>query len=187
MLGVRAFEEKVALIHSLGPALPVVEAVFIFIPLLLHIGLGIAIAIQGKGNTGTIKYARNYAYTAQRITGWLALVFIAYHVITLRFLHDMNEAPFSAVLAGQFQNPLYMIAYLLGGASVIFHFANGICTFCMTWGITVGSSSQRSMAKFATAVGVVLMALLLGSIAGFARMDPQEAMRIGHEVHGTGK
>lgn len=186
VLGPRAFEEKVKLIHSLGPALPIVEAVFIFIPLALHIVLGVAIALQSRSNVNTLGYARNWAFTLQRASGWVALAFIVYHVLALRFFHDMNAEPFSAVLARQFKNPLWAGVYLLGGVAVIFHFANGLCTFCMSWGITVGKNSQALMAKLATGIGVFLFALLLASIGGFARMDPAEAMRVGKEVHGQG-
>ncbi len=183
ILGAQAFEEKVALIHSLGPMLPIVEAATIFVPLALHIALGIVIALQGRSNAGTLGYARNWAYTFQRATGWLALAFLLYHTISLRFMHDMGEVPFSAHLAVQFKNPLFAMAYLLGSLSVIFHFANGLCTFCMSWGITVGPTSQRIMAQAAAGVGAVLAAMTIASIAGFARMDPELAMKVGKKVH----
>lgn len=169
------FEDKVRLIHMLGPALPVVEALFIFIPLALHIALGIYIALTAKVEVGAnLPYARNWAYAAQRWSGWIALVYIAYHAIHLRFLHDMDVEPFSVVLARMFtEGPLaipIVLAYLIGGAAVVYHFANGICTFCMSWGITVGPDSQRHMARFATVVGAVMMLMLITSIASFARI-----------------
>jgi len=98
-------------------------------------------------------------------------------------MHDMGEVPFSAHLAVQFKNPLFAMAYLLGSLSVIFHFANGLCTFCMSWGITVGPTSQRIMAQAAAGVGAVLAAMTIASIAGFARMDPELAMKVGKKVH----
>lgn len=180
--GAEAFEEKVALIHSLGPLLPWVEAVTIFIPLLLHIVLGIAIALTGKGNAGDLPYARNRAYALQRVSGWLALAFILYHVIHLRFLHDSDAQSFSWKLAEMFNNPLIVAAYFAGASAVIYHFANGLCTFCMSWGITVGPKSQALMAKAAIGVGAVLMGMTLASMAGFARMDIEEAKRVHFEM-----
>lgn len=179
ILGAEAFEHKVALIHSLGPLLPLVEAVMIFIPLSFHICLGIAIAVTSRNNVGDLPYARNWAYALQRWTGWVALVFILIHVIELRFIHNADAMPFSAKLAEMFKNPVYVVGYLVGSASVIFHFANGLCTFCMTWGLTVGKTSQKAMAVVASGVGVVLMGMLIAAVVGFARMDPQEAMKYG--------
>ncbi|MCC6546926.1 succinate dehydrogenase [Candidatus Sumerlaeota bacterium] len=174
------FEEKVKLIHLLGPFLPIVEAVLIFVPLSLHVALGIYIASQAKMNTSTIKYARNYAYSFQRITGWIAVVYISYHVIHLRFMHDMHQEPFSITLAKMFSEGLWglpgvvwILLYFIGGLSVIFHFANGLCTFCMRWGITVGPKSQRSMAYVAGGLGVMLTLMLISSIVGFARVAPR--------------
>ncbi len=178
--GVKAFEEKVELIHSLGPLLPFVEAVTIFIPLLLHIVLGVVIALTGRSNTDVLPYGRNWAYRAQRISGWAALAFIAYHVIHLRFLHDDEAQSFSWVLAEMFKNPLIFAIYFVGATSVIYHFANGLCTFCMTWGLTVGPKSQLLMARVATGLGAVLMGMMLASMIGFAKMDVNEA-RAYHE------
>lgn len=182
-----AFDHKVELIHSLGPLLPFVEAGVIFIPLALHIIIGIAIALTAKSNVGELGYTRNYAYFFQRLSGWVALAFIVWHTLTLRFLGHADEfksatdaTGFYGYLAHHFQNPLFTLAYIVGGASVIYHFANGLCTFCMTWGITVGPKSQLVMARLAAGVGVVLMGMLLSSIAGFyLGYDP--------EVHKPGK
>jgi succinate dehydrogenase/fumarate reductase cytochrome b subunit (b558 family) len=122
MISAEFFEEKVKLIHMLGPLLPIVEAVLIFVPLSLHIALGIYIATQGKIEISGLPYRRNYAYAFQRWTGWIALVYIAYHVIHLRFMHDMHAEPFSLVLARMFNEGMWGIPgiawiafYLVGG------------------------------------------------------------------------
>jgi succinate dehydrogenase/fumarate reductase cytochrome b subunit (b558 family) len=109
MISAEFFEEKVKLIHMLGPLLPIVEAVLIFVPLSLHIALGIYIATQGKIEISGLPYRRNYAYAFQRWTGWIALVYIAYHVIHLRFMHDMHAEPFSLVLARMFNEGMWGI------------------------------------------------------------------------------
>jgi succinate dehydrogenase / fumarate reductase cytochrome b subunit len=182
IFGAEFFEHKVALIHSLGPALPIIEALFIFIPLALHIGLGVYIATQSKIEWGPqMPYLRNLAFILQRLTGWVALAFIVYHVVHLRFLHDMSKEPFSMELAGMFTHPAFgipiILIYLLSGLAVIFHFANGLCTFCMSWGITVGPNSQRLMAYAATGVGAVLTVMLLTSIMAFTRIGLSDEYR----------
>lgn len=197
IFGARVFEEKVRLIHMLGPALPLVEALFIFVPLSLHIVLGVYIATQARMEIKNMPYARNYAYVLQRVTGWIALVYIAYHVIHLRFFHDMQAEPFSLVLGRMFTEGIWglpglvwALIYLIGGLAVVFHFANGLCTFCMTWGITTGPRSQRAMAYAASAVGLLLTLMLISSIVGFMRIGPhvhdpgfKEEMQLIHAKH----
>lgn len=171
ILGTDAFEHKVALIHTLGPFLPLVEAAVIFIPLSIHIALGIYIALQAKMELG-LSYKRNWAYNFQRWTGWVAFVYIVYHVLHLRFLHDSGAVPFSFALTDMFSGELawlYVPLYLIGSLAVIFHFANGLCTFCMTWGITTGQMSQRYLAYAATGVGAILTAMMFASVVGFYR------------------
>lgn len=171
VFGIDFFEEKVALIHMLGPLLPFVEAVFIFIPLALHIALGVYIATQAKIEVGrTMPYARNWAFAFQRWTGWLALIFIGYHVIHLRFLHDMKAEPFSVELGQMFAGPFaipYILFYLVGSLSVIYHFANGLCTFCMSWGLTTGPRSYKLVEMAAAGLGLLLTGMMLASIVSF--------------------
>ncbi|WP_213067997.1 hypothetical protein, partial [Acinetobacter baumannii] len=42
------------------------------------------------------------------------------------------------LLQNFFQNPIVVVLYVIGMWAAIFHFCNGITTFCMTWGITKG-------------------------------------------------
>lgn len=171
IFGEEAFTSKVELIHSLGPLLPFIEAAVIFIPLALHIIIGIVIALTAKNNVGDLGYSRNWAYAAQRWTGWLALAFIVYHTVTLRFLDSADTATYGVEafyrhLSTIFQNPIIVLGYLLGGFAVIYHFANGLCTFCMTWGITVSEKSQKVMAFIAIGVGLMLASMMIASVAG---------------------
>lgn len=80
-------------IHRL-PWLPVFEILLIGAPLLFHGALGIIYAIQSKLNSyptdgrkpAIIHSAKNYAYTLQRLTAWILIVFISLHVVQMRFL-----------------------------------------------------------------------------------------------------
>ena len=180
--GQGAFEHKVGLIHELGPMLPFVEAAMIFIPLVLHIALGIWIALSAKSNIGRINYGRNWSYTMQRWTGWAAFAFLVYHTLWLRIL-DFPEQQYYSYMVDLFQNPLWVLIYFVGSAAIIFHFANGLCTFCMTWGITVGPRSQKWMAIIAFLVGMGLLSMLLASLYGFtigAAMTVPSAMSLPH-------
>lgn len=48
-----------------------------------------------------------------------------------------------AFLQEYLADPAYWLLYLLGMLASVFHFCNGITTFCMTWGIAKGPRCQR--------------------------------------------
>ncbi|MBS0622134.1 MAG: succinate dehydrogenase [Verrucomicrobia bacterium] len=79
------FVHDVNWIHSL-PFLPVLEIAVIGFPFLFHGVLGIRYALSSKMNHNVIKYAANRAYSWQRITAWILLVLIIFHVVQMRFL-----------------------------------------------------------------------------------------------------
>ena len=75
------------------PYLPVIEILLIGVPILFHGILGIRILMGSKINAfpgsksrpNLTKYARNHAYSWQRITSWILLVGIIAHVGFMRF------------------------------------------------------------------------------------------------------
>jgi succinate dehydrogenase / fumarate reductase cytochrome b subunit len=87
-----AFVRLVNSLESL-PFLQVIEVALIGIPLALHAGWGIKRALSAKMNAGSsdggspsLKYERNRAYSWQRISSWILLFGILFHVIEMRFL-----------------------------------------------------------------------------------------------------
>lgn len=164
-----AFDEHVKDIHHI-PYLPVVEWLFIFLPIAFHAGYGIVIAKTGKSNVGSYAYADNWRYTLQRVTGWIALAFIIVHLFHYRFAHLLGGSDYQAVVAAGttpfditavgfslgLPKGVWMVLYSAGLLSSIFHFCNGICTFCITWGITVNDASRRKVTVAATGLALVL-------------------------------
>jgi succinate dehydrogenase / fumarate reductase cytochrome b subunit len=53
-------------------------------------------------------------------------------------------------------NPKVFAFYLVGLAAVMFHFANGIWGFLISWGITVGPKARAVSGFLCTAIGIVL-------------------------------
>lgn len=92
------FIRIVNLLHSM-PYLQVIEWLLIGIPFVIHGYLGIRIALQGRWNSfpsngarpSLPQYARNQAYTWQRITSWVLLFGVVGHVVHMRFLRFPNE------------------------------------------------------------------------------------------------
>lgn len=86
------FVEAVNAIHKI-PYLPVLEIGLLGFPILLHAALGVRYLFTGvsnssksDGSTPYLPYERNKAYTWQRITSWILLFGIAFHVIHMRIV-----------------------------------------------------------------------------------------------------
>jgi len=146
------FQNAVYLIHSLGGILPLVEWVFIFIPILFHAILGVVIIRGGLPNTSSYKQTGNMRYTLQRATGMIAFLFILWHVFHMHgwfpgegWLQGIVEPlgghqfrPFNAAstaAAALQQSILIPICYAIGLLACVFHLANGIWTMGITWGV----------------------------------------------------
>jgi succinate dehydrogenase / fumarate reductase cytochrome b subunit len=154
------------------PFLAAIEWGGLFAPFLFHMFYGLWIVYSGKTNVDRQKYARNWAYVAQRTSALVVFVFIFYHVISMKYLVIPEAkypagADFYAALREHFRNPYVYWWYVVGVSATVFHLANGLCTFCMTWGITVGRNSQRFTAAAMTALGLALLGLGIGSLNGF--------------------
>ena len=66
--------------------------------------------------------------------------------------------------------------YLVGLWAACYHFANGIWTFCISWGITVGQTAQRRVGVGAAIVGIVLFLWGTMSLYAFASAKPGAAL-----------
>lgn len=93
----KGFVNAVEAIHNF-PYLPVIELVFLGIPICIHMFWGIrylqtsqqnAYAFNSLGEKPCLpEYPRNKAYTWQRITSWILLAAILLHVLQMRFIEE---------------------------------------------------------------------------------------------------
>jgi succinate dehydrogenase cytochrome b subunit len=186
--GTMTFQEQVDRIHSLGVVLLPVEITFIFIPILFHAAVGWLIISGAMPNTQSYPYASNIRYTMQRATGIVAFVFILFHVIQL---HHLAGAPFKDIGGAQFDpehaassaaialKPLWIqILYAIGMLSVVYHFANGLWTQGITWGIWTSATAQRRASWVSVVVGVGLAIVGLSALGGMARVDVDKAIKV---------
>lgn len=174
------FQKAVDRIHSLGPFLLPVEILFIFLPLTLHALLGVKIWLSSSPNAMQYRYGSNIRYSLQRATGMIAFAFILYHLWQLhKFARPLGGGYFdehqaAASTAAVFQTPgawwVWWI-YLVGVLSAVFHFANGVWTSLITWGITIRPQSQRVAGYVCTGLGVVLGLAGMGALRGFSTFD----------------
>jgi succinate dehydrogenase / fumarate reductase cytochrome b subunit len=180
--------DGIHLLHRIG-LLYLVEIVGIFIPLAFHAILGVQIWLSGQQNMLAYRYGASIRYALQRWSGVIALVFILYHLWHMHWLgspfggshFDPEDAPYTAATALQ-TTGWYTPAYVLGLLCSVFHFANGIWTFLITWGVTISREAQRKAGYVCLAVGLLLTAAGLASLAALKFTDPAEFRSVGAEV-----
>lgn len=185
--GTATFQHEVNFIHSL-PFLLLIEVFGLWLPIAFHAGLGIVYAIQGSNNTKRYAYQANWRYVLQRISGYIGVLFIFYHVATMRWGWTFlipGGTKWSAEFAGSTLAEILQggsngmtaaglavsMFYMIGVSMLVFHFANGLWTSAITWGITISRSAQRRWGYACAGIGVMLMAAAWASVIGFATLD----------------
>jgi succinate dehydrogenase/fumarate reductase cytochrome b subunit (b558 family) len=155
--GAEAFDETVLKISQM-PYLPILEIGTLIIPLLFHALYGLFIRTPSRPNVGSYGYSRNWAYFMQRVTGVIAFAFITYHVISTRLWSVVVKGSHItfADMHDYLSDPLILLFYALGIVAVAFHFANGIWSFSITWGIVTTESAQKRLARLTLLIFVAL-------------------------------
>ena len=184
MRGVQAYNDQVKFLTSL-PFVHVLEWVFIFIPLIYHGLYGVYIWYRGESNVSEYPWTGNWLYTAQRWTGIIALVYIAYHTYVMRFtgVHLMGggyNAAFSKVWL-DFQHPWVVAFYVVGIVAASWHFSYGLWLFAAKWGFTVGEQARRKFGYVCLALAIALVGMGLYSITGFVTTPADQVPIIEHD------
>jgi len=192
--GAGAFQNNVNQIHSLGVFLPAVEWAFIFLPILFHAAFGVWIIKSGKSNVDRYRYTSNFRYAMQRWTGIVAILFIFFHVFHLHgwfhtdyWLENVAKPlgmakfrPYNAAstLATALSGFLWPIFYLLGVLACVYHFANGVWTAGITWGVWLSPKAQQWATYACTAGGIGLGMIGLTALYTATQIDVTEAKRV---------
>ncbi len=188
--GPEAYNEMVNSVNTLlpRPYFYGLELAVIIVPLLFHSLYGIYIASTGQANVGRYSYGSNWAYWAQRASGYVAFLYLLVHVGVLRFsvtLAGNHLAPYAGPKVGKpdlvtyhdvaahLGNPDVMgmhswlagnhifVLYVVGTLLTIFHFTNGLNGFAWTWGIAVGRIAQKRVRVFAWVLFAIIGAATL--------------------------
>ncbi|MCL2447413.1 MAG: succinate dehydrogenase [Polyangiaceae bacterium] len=149
---------------------PVAEAftgVVVLVPLALHTVWGIGRLATSRPNNTRYGFYSNLKYLLQRLSAVGVLLFLGAHLwlalIRPRLVEGHAE-PFSEIAHQmRFHGPT-LIVYVLGTLGVAYHLANGVQTFCMTWGVV---SSRRGLERLEWGVitlFVVLLAMSWGAV-----------------------
>jgi succinate dehydrogenase / fumarate reductase cytochrome b subunit len=191
--GVETFQHEVNYIHGL-PFLILIEIGVLFLPIALHALLGIWFALGASSNVRRYGYQGNWRYTLQRLTGYLGVIFIFMHITSLRFgwtyggfMPKFEGAAAASTTALHFQQStigtwLMAALYLVCVLSLVYHFANGLWTSALTWGLTVTVSAQRRWGYICAVVGLALAVASVLAVIGFSTLNVEQAQAIEHAL-----
>lgn len=175
------YQEQVNKIHSL-PFLEAIEWSAIFIPFLVHAFYGIWIAVIGRPNVVSYPYYRNVNYLLQRLSAVVILMFVLFHVLSLKFAVFGDDLVFIAkdqALAsiGHHMNSSWLLPYVvypLGVLASAYHTANGLWGAAISWGLTISAAAQRRFGFLCAGLGIALAVLGAISIVAATRLVPAE-------------
>jgi succinate dehydrogenase / fumarate reductase cytochrome b subunit len=176
------FQHEVDFIHSL-PALLFLE-IGLWVGIGFHAALGLVYTVTGRSNVLHYGFWGNIRYTLQRLTGVLALIFIALHIVTLRWRIDLFGwfTPFYPQYDGvDMAMPLTAYAlqyhwivpvlYFVGVMSAIFHWANGLWTAAISWGATLTPGAMQRWGYVCGGLFVALTLFFAGAFYGALSYD----------------
>ncbi len=96
----RMFVQLVEGIHNL-PYLEAIEIFLLGVPIFIHLVWGVKYLWTSKfnssssdGSAPSLKYPRNRAYTWQRITSWILVFLLLFHIVKFRFIDYPHTAMF---------------------------------------------------------------------------------------------
>lgn len=196
--GAKYFQHEVSWINGQVPHLFLIE-VTLWVSIAFHSILGFYYATTGRSNTDRYPHMDNWRYTLQRWSGYIGIVFIFYHVATLRWgwswltpaetqwSHHFATSTLVAAIkgtGGEWTALGFGVAllYFVGITLLVFHFANGLWTAAITWGLTVSVAAQKRWGMACTALGAGLMLAAWSSLGGALVIDHDEALAVESEL-----
>lgn len=145
----------------------VLELFVIFLPMMYHALYGLFIAGYARNNTMSYNYSRNNLFMWQRATGLIVLLFLLYHVWQFRLTQFwFGHASTGGVMETISYVPVFVF-YIVGVVASAFHLGNGIWTFLITWGITIGQRAQRISQVVTTSISILVSLLGIAIAVAF--------------------
>lgn len=186
--GVATFQHEVDFIHDL-PALILIEVFVLWLPIAYHAILGVYFARSGRSNLERYGYQANRRYSLQRVSGYLGVVFIFMHVSSLRWgwtygglMPAFDAGHAASTTAAHLQGGVFPYAnaafYAICVLALVFHFANGLWTAAITWGLTISKQAQQRWGVVCAGLGIALAGAGMTAVVGFATLPIDRAREI---------
>jgi len=165
--GAEAYDTHLRSLDSL-PFMGVVQVLFIYAPILFHAALGIGITLRGGANVRAYPYLGNWRYLLQRVSGIGVLLFVGAHVYKTQLEPWLNgfTIDFAHMQEGMHE-PLTFTVYVLGILGTSYHLANGVWTFCITWGFTVSRMAQHRLTVVSVLLFLFIFLVGINNMMGF--------------------
>lgn len=150
------------------PFVLALEIFVIYLPILFHAILGVYIVFVARNNVKRYGFFRNWMFYLQRITGIITLIFIVWHVWQTRVQVALGNAEVNAQLMENIlSQPFYFWFYIISILAVVFHLANGLWGFAVSWGIAQSPRSQQVITYFTVIVFLVVSYIGIRTIIEF--------------------
>lgn len=183
LAGPQAFDEAVQATWA-NPLNYVWVALLVYLPLAFHSIYGIKLMIESE-KTNVFKHfnLENVRYFFQRLSGLGVLGFLFAHIfltrvhVSMGWLQDATTNPSGQVTYNYFATHMTdwskgtAIVYGLGILGTVYHLANGLTTFCISWGITTGAKAMKKAEIVALLFGLTMLAVGYAAMVGFFMYD----------------
>jgi succinate dehydrogenase / fumarate reductase cytochrome b subunit len=180
--GPKAFIDQVYWLNSL-PLFLFLEIFGIWIPLAYHAVYGLYVAYQSRNNVSNYSFFRNQMFFLQRVTGVITFIFVCWHFFETRFqvaIGSIENGELGTTMHGIATNPWMFSLYVVGIVASVFHFSNGMWSFLVNWGITIGTRAQKVSTLIWMAVFVVMTIMFLMSLSAFTGDEFKQVPVIEH-------
>ncbi|TDL34376.1 succinate dehydrogenase [Jeotgalibacillus sp. S-D1] len=164
--GEQAFNDAAVFMEGL-PFRIFLEIFIIFLPLYFHAIYGVYIAFTAKNNPKRYGTFRNWMFVLQRVTGVFTLIFVTWHIWETRIQAALGAHVDFGMMEAILADPFMLVFYIAGVVSTTFHFANGLWSFLVTWGITISPRSQQISTYITMGVFVALTYVGVSAILAF--------------------
>jgi succinate dehydrogenase cytochrome b subunit len=176
----RAYQIQVNKIHDL-PLLWALEWGLIYLPILYHTVYGIWITLTAQPNVDRYPYGKNWFYLFQRISAIVIVLFMIFHVFSLKygwFGQTLSFDPHAAsgTIGRHMQSHwvLRWIVYPIGILASCYHLANGFWTAAITWGLTISEGAQRRWGYVCGVLFVLTLAAGITALIAASRLPWQQ-------------
>jgi succinate dehydrogenase / fumarate reductase cytochrome b subunit len=178
----QVYQVQVDKIHDL-PLLWALEWGLIYVPILYHTVYGIWITVTGQPNVGHYPYGKNWFYLFQRISAIVIVLFMIFHVFSLKYgwfgptlSFDPHAASGTVGRHMQIHWFIPWIIYPLGIVASCYHLANGLWTAAITWGLTISSGAQRRWGYACAGLFALTLAAGMTALVAASRLPWEQIM-----------